>query len=526
MEKKQGKILISEEEARVGLLDGARAVYTAVSTTYGPRGRNALTEKGFGRPLLTRDGVTVAKDVFFSDRLKNMGAQLVIEGSEATNRVAGDGTSATCVFSYRLFENGDRAITSGVHPMTVKDMITQDSYKMLEKLNELAVPVKDDQLESVATVSVGDPLIGKLIADALIYVGKDGGILTEKAPIAEVEREYIDGYYIQSGFQALQGGKKEVEDPWVIVSSKPITSVNAVNQLITKAYVANGITDNDGIQQYVQRTGKVPTFAFIGEFSEAAYIQIVNLVSAGKIDAVVIKTPPQFGGLSKTLLEDIAIYAGCNPITEGTQLDSVDKTYIGTVDKLVTNKSETTLFADNETEAIIARIAQIKEQIEVEGAESVAEKLKDRLSKLEGKVCIFKIGGATETEKEELEFRIEDAINSTRNAYNEGIVPGGGVTLLELSKLDISDITRKALQSTFKQLLINAGFEAEVKLREALEAPYGKGYNLREGDKLVDVVKSGVIDPVTVPREVIKNSISAIGGALTIGAVLIFEDKE
>lgn len=526
MEKKQGKILISADRARVGLLEGAKSAKVPVGSSYGPSGRNVLLEKGFGRPLLTRDGVTIAKDVFFSDRLKNMGAQIIIEAAEATNRNAGDGTSATTVFSYYLLENGLKAINNGTHPMEAKRKITKDSYVLLEKLDKLSVPVKDDQLESVATVSVGDPLIGKLIADALIYVGKDGGILTEKAPIAEVEREYIDGYYVQSGFQALQGSKKELEDPWVIISSKPITSVNAVNQLITKAYVANGIVDNDGIQQYVQRTGKVPTFAFIGEFGEAAYIQIVNLVNAGKIDAVVIKTPAQFGGLSKTLLEDIAIYAGCHPITEGTQLDSVDKTYIGTVDKLVTNKSETTLFSDNETEAVTERIALIKEQLEVEGVDSIAEKLKDRLSKLEGKVCIFKIGGATETEKEELEFRIEDAINSTRNAYNEGIVPGGGITLLELSKLDISDITRKALQSTFKQLLVNAGFEAEVKLREALEAPYGKGYNLRESDKLVDVVKAGVIDPVTVPREVIKNSISAIGGALTIGAVLIFEDKE
>lgn len=521
-EKKVGKILIEADEARKGLLEGSRAASGAVGTTYGPKGRNVLTEKGFGRPVLTRDGVTVAKDVYFSDRLKNMGAQIIIEAAEATNRIAGDGTSATSVYSNFLFENGIKAINAGDHPMNVKESIVNDSYKLLEKLENLSIPVKKDQLEEVATVSVGDPLIGKLISEALIYVGKDGGILTEKAPISEVEREYIDGYYVQSGYQALQGGKKELEDPWVIVSSKRITSVNMINQIIMKVYAAEGIRN----EQDLQSRGKVPTFAFIGEFDEQAYIHITNLVNRGQIDAVIIKTPPQFGGMSKNLLEDIAIYAGCKPITESTHLDDLDKSFVGSVDKIVASKSETTIFSDNETKEILERVELLKKQIEEEPVDSLNEKLRDRLSKLEGKICIFKIGGSTETEKEELEFRIEDAINSTRNAYNEGIVPGGGVTLLELSKLDISEITRKSLRSTFKLLLDNAGFESEVKLREALDAPYGHGFNLRESDKLVDVVKSGVIDPVTVPREVIKNATSAIGGALTIGAVLIFEDKE
>lgn len=526
MEKKQGKILVPEEEARKGLLEGAKAVYDAVATTYGPKGKNVLLEKGFGRPLLTRDGVTVAKDVYFSDRLKNMGAQTIIEAAEATNRIAGDGTSATSVLSYNLFDEGVRSINSGTHPMEVRDSLTRDSFTILERLEQLSSPVRDDQLEEVATVSVGDPLIGKLIAEALLYVGREGGIVTEKAPIAEVEREYIDGYFIQSGFTALQGGRREVENPWVVVSSKPINSVSAVTQLITKVYIANGINDEASLKSYIQKIGKLPTFAFIGEFNEAAYIHVVNLVNANKIDAVVIKTPPQFGGMSKHLLEDIAIYVGCKPVTETTALDLVDASFVGTVDKLVTNKSETTLFADSETESISDRTKLLREQIDSEPVDALSEKLRDRLAKLEGKICIFKIGAPTETEKEELEFRIEDAINSTRNAYNEGIVPGGGVTLLELSRLDISSTYKKALHNSFKRLLENAGFETEVKLREALNAEYGLGYNLRKSDELVGVIESGIIDPVTVLREVIKNSTSAIGGALTIGSVLVFEDKE
>lgn len=528
-EKKEGRILLNEEETRAKLLEGAKATKDPVATSYGPKGKNFLLEKSFGRPILTRDGVTIARDVFFSDRAKNAGSQILLEAAETTNRIAGDGTSATTVLSYYLLKNGIKAINSGVHPMEVKDIITQDSYKMLDKLEELAIPVKDEQLKEVATVSSGDPLLGELIADAIHHVGRDGGILTEKSPINEVEREYIDGYYLQSGFTALQAGKKEIEEPSVVVTSKTLSSADQANQLIVTVMNVMGIT-----KESMQQTGVRPRILFIGNIEEAAYMFIVNLINSGVIDAIILKTPPQYGNISKELLEDIAIYAGCEPITDTTNMreltqqvapDKHISPFIGTVKKVVANKSESTLFADNQTELVTERVNSLKEQIETEVVDGVSEKLKDRVAKLEGKIALFKIGGATDTEREEKEFRVEDAINSTRNAYNEGIVAGGGVTLLELSKLDVSDIYKKSLQSTFKQLLINANLPAEVKLDEALKSQ-GKGYNLRESDKLVDVVKAGVIDPVVVTREVIKNATSAIGGAITIGGSLIFEDKE
>lgn len=520
-DQKEGRILLQENEIREKILEGAKATYDAVVQSYGPRGKNVLLEKNFGRPILTRDGVTIARDVFFSDRPKNMGAQIITEASETTNRVAGDGTTATTALSYHLLDNGVKAINAGQHPMAIKDTLIEDSRKMLARLEELAIPVKDSQLKDVATVSAGDPLIGQLIAEAIIYVGQDGGILTEKAPIAEVEREYVDGYYIQSGFTALQAGKKELLEPLVVVSNKRITSVADVNEIITKTLQSTGVTP-----EAIQQRGEIPRIVFVGNFEDAAYVFIVNLINKGMIDAVIIKTPPSFGDMGKHLLEDVAIYAGANMITESTSLKALDKSYVGHVDKIITSKGESTLFADNETESVIARIAQLREQIESETSDAVSEKLRDRAAKLEGKICIFKIGGATETEKEELEFRIEDSINSTRNAYAEGIVAGGGVTLLELSKLDISDITRNALRATFKQLLVNANLPAELKLDEALKAPQGQGFNLRKDDKLVDVVKAGVIDPVVVVREVIKNATSAIGGAITVGAALVFIDKE
>jgi chaperonin GroEL len=512
---KENKVIVNEELLREKLLEGAKAVHDAVSTTYGPRGMNFLLEKGFGRPVLTRDGVTVARDVFFSDRAKNMGAQLIIESSEAENRTAGDGSSATVILTYNLMKNGIKAIAAGYHPMEIRDVITKDSHTILEALENIKIPVEDNQLKDVATVSAGDPLIGQLISEAILYVGADGGILTEKALIDEVEREYIDGYFLQSGFTAIQAGKKELSDPYVIVSEKRLTSGADAIDILT------GIAKTTGMQP-----GQISRILFIGNIEDAAYNTIIENINRGLIDAVIIKTPPMFGEMGKQLLRDVAIYAGCDVITDSANVKMFNEKFIGQVDKVVASKSEATLFADNQSEPVRDRVQELKDQIEVESVDSISEKLRDRVSKLEGKVAIFRIGGATDTEKEELEFRIEDAINSTRHAYEDGIVPGGGVTLIELSKLDISDIFKDALRDTFKRLITNANYPADVKLNEIMNAPKGQGYNLRVSDQLVDVVKDGVIDAYITVREIVKNSASAAGNAITVGGASLFEDKE
>lgn len=560
-DKKEGKRLLLEEESRTALLKGAEAAFTAVATTYGPKGRNVLIERNFGRPTLTRDGWTVVREVFFEDRPVNMGAQILIEASTAANLVSGDGSSLAVVLSYHLLKNSVQAIAAGMHPMDIRDTLDADSITLLEALEGLAIPVKDAQLKEVATVSSGSPLIGQLIAEAVLYVGKDGGIITEKVLSNEVSREYIDGYFLQSGFTALQAGKKEIVSPQVIVSNKRIASTADAVDILNGIMRANGVPLG-------QAPESTPRLLFVGNFEDAAYMTIVNSINQGMIDAVIIKTPPMYGEYGKYLLEDVAIYASCEVITDSTNLKTfvVNRDgkpfspFIGSVDKVTASKSESTIFADNSTEAVEVRIAEIKDQIESEQIPAILEKLKDRVAKLEGKICLFKIGAPTDSAKEELEFRIEDAINSTRNAHNEGIVAGGGITLLELSKLyneaeltlsdeenesldglrggkafksssndikpRISSIVCNALRSTFQQLLINANLPAEIKLKEALEADKGWGYNLRKGDKLVDMVKEGIIDPVVVPREAIRNAASAVGGAITTGAMLVFTDDE
>lgn len=525
-DQKDTRVVLKGEAGRKKLLEGAHALYETVGATYGPKGQNVLCEKTFGRPLPTRDGVTVARETYFKDRSKNMGSQLVLEAAETTNRIAGDGTSATVVAAYYLMKYGSQLISAGMNPMEVKQLFIKDSETVLEKLASLSKPVKKNQLQEVATVSSGDPLLGQLISEAVEYVGKDGGIMTEKAPVSDVEREYMDGYYIQQGFQAVQTGRKELNDPFVLVVEKRLTSAAEVSDLLTKTLQTMEFKPESGI----------PRFLVIGNIEEAAYFSLVNLINQGKVDCVIVKTPPQFGEMSREVLADIAIYASCKVITESTNIQQsfaqkwpdgkMHSAFIGHVNRVVTNHNETTVFADNSTEDVKVRIQEIKDRLESEISDNIAEKLRQRISMLEGKIAIFRIGGATDSEKEEKEFRIEDSINATRAAQRHGIVPGGATTIVELSKCDISSAYSNALQSVFKKLLRNANLPVDLKLQELMNAPYGQGFNLREDDGLVDMTKAGILDPTLVISETIKNATSVAHIALTTGIVLTFEDRQ
>lgn len=522
---KDHKLMIKGAKARNELIKGAKFIYDSVTTTFGPKGQNVLVEKTFGRPLSTRDGVTVARETYTKVRSQNMGAQLLLEASETTNRIAGDGTTATVALAYHLIKNGQQLIASGKDPMEVKDILIKDSEVLLEQLNRLSKSVKKSQLQSVASISSGDPLLGELIAGAIEHVGESGGIMTEKSPIAEVEREYVDGYYLQQGFSALPVGKKELIDPYVLVIEKRITSGADIAELLTKTLQ---------VKQFNPQSGAIPRFLLIGNIEEAAYFNVVNLINQAKLDAIVIKTPPQFGEMGRELLADIATYAGCKAFTEASNLkdfaqETQGKSYspfIGSVDRVVATHTEATIFSDNKSEPVKTRVQEIKDRLANESSDAIAEKLRDRIAKLEGKIALFKIGGATDSEREEKEFRVEDSIAATRSAQRYGVVPGGGVTLLELSKCQVSSTYAKALQGVFSKLLTNANLPSEVKLQEALNAPYGYGFNLRKDDKLVDLVKEGILDPKQVVEEVIKNATSVAQIALTTGVILTFEDKE
>lgn len=423
-------------------------------------------------------------------------------------------TSGTVVLGYHLLKNGLQAIAAGVHPMDIKQTYMDDSYKLLDRLRELSVPVVDGQLEQVATISSGSPALGKMIAAAVERVGSEGGILTEKAPIDDIECEFVDGYYLQTGFQAIQTGKKELNDPLVVVAIRKISSAHEAVELL------QGIAKLSGV-----KPGEIPRFALIGNIEDAAYNHICYLIAQGAIDAIMLKAPPQFGEMGKHLLEDIATYACCMPITESDNIRNLSTAYIGSLDKLVASKQDSTLFADDSTQMVADRIAKIKEQAATETVDAILEKLHDRISKLDGKVALFRIGAATDTAREEIEFRVEDGIRATRAAAQHGVVAGGGTTLLALSSLGIGSHYSEALLSTFKKLLENANLPAEVTLKEVLEAPAGYGVDLQSGSGIIDMVEAGILDPTLVVEQIIKNATETIANALSVGGATIFEEK-
>lgn len=516
---RDGKIILNETEGNAKFMEGAKAAYDIVTTTFGPKGKNVRLEKIFGRPILSRDGVTVAREVYFSDRAKNMGAQALLEASETTNRIAGDGTTLTVALSYNLLLQGEQAIAAGTHPMQVAADYRADEAIILEHLATLSKPTKPHQLKEVATVSSGDPILGELIAEAIDRVGADGGVMVEKAPLDDVEREYIDGYYIQSGFQALLGGRKEMLEPLVIVLGKRVASSADIGEILTRSAAAKGLTP-----------GKDPfKFLIIGNLEDAAYNHVVQLINAQQLDAIIIKTPPSFGDMGSELLEDIAIYANCSVITDGIKAKQVGLMHIGTIDRVSAGKTEATLFSDNTTERVQVRAQGLKDQLAAEISDAVSERLRDRIAKLEGKIALFKIGGATDTEKEEKEFRVEDALQSSRAAVRFGVVPGGGVTLIELSRCSgLSDAYKLALRNTIKRLFTNADPDnAEVMLKEALAAPKGHGFNLREDTadaEVIDITKAGIIDPTLVVEEAVRNATSVAAENLKVGSTSIFEN--
>ncbi|HEU5187934.1 MAG TPA: chaperonin GroEL [Candidatus Saccharimonadales bacterium] len=519
---KDNKILHYDKKVREALGDGSEEAYKAVTTTFGPKGLNVLIEKPYGRPILTRDGVTVAKEVYSSDRPKNMAMQLILEASQTTNRLAGDGTTATVALTHHLIKQGLELVAGGKNPMDLRDQLGKDSQLLLEALEGHTSEVSDGQLEQVATVSAGDPALGKLIAEAVQHVGQDGGIIAERAYISGVEREYIEGYYLQEGFSALTEGKKELENPVVIVSAKKISSNADFLELMEKT---------------VKFTKEMPPrIAFVGEFEGQARESIIANIMQGKMDAVIIKTPST-GDMGTQYLDDIALYCGCRVIASGDSLKSFVETtpegqltssFIGRAEKVICTPYTSSIFGGKHVGGDLeVRLSELTERIETEESDSLVEKFRDRKAKLQGKIAVFRIGGTTDTEREEKEFRIEDAIQATKAAMAEGVVPGGGTTLLRLSQTEgLSELTAKALQNVFKKLMENANLPADVKMHEVLNSNAPMGFNLRGEDKLVNLVEAGVLDPALVVQEVIKNASSNAGNALTIGCAIVFEDKK
>ncbi len=530
------KKVIYGEDARARLKAGVDKLANAVKVTLGPRGREVIIEKKWGTPLVTKDGVTVAKEIELKDPYENMGAQLVKEVASKTADVAGDGTTTATVLAQAIFTEGLKAIASGANPMDLKRGIDRAVEKVVEEIKAQSIQVGGrKEIEQVATISANnDPEIGRIIADAMEAVGKDGVITVEESKSAQTTLETVQGMQFDRGYLSpyfvTNPDKMEavLEDPFILIYEKKISNVKDLLPVL----------------EQVVRAGRPILIIAEDVEAEALATLVVNHIK-GVIRACAVKAPG-FGQRRKDYLQDIAILTGGTAITEelGIKLESVTIDMLGRADKVIVDKDNTTIVGGKGSkDNINARIEQIKKQIVETTSDYDREKLQERLAKLAGGVAIIRVGAATEAELKEKKARVEDAVHATKAAVEEGIVPGGGVALVRASEalenLKVEnpdqqvgvDIVKKACRTPLRQIASNAGFEGYVVLEKVLQLGKEKGKNwgfdASVGD-YKDMVEAGIIDPTKVVRTAIQNAASVAGTMLTAEALVaeIPEEKK
>ena len=524
------KQLIYSTEARSKLLEGVEKLAKAVKTTLGPKGRNVVIEQSFGAPTITKDGVTVAKEIELKDPYENMGAQLVKEVASKTADVAGDGTTTATVLAEAIIREGHKNIVAGANPMEVKRGLDKALDAVIKKIEDIAKEVKTkDEIAQVATISANnDKEIGDLIADAMDKVGKDGVITVEEAKSTETTLEVVEGMQFDRGYISpyfvtnQESMEVELEEPFILIYDKKISAMKDLLPILEKV-----------VQQ-----GKPLLIIAEDVEGEALATLVVNKLR-GVLKVAAVKAPG-FGERRKAMLEDIAILTGGQVISEekGFKLENATLDMLGQAKKVIIDKENTTIVeVYGKQEDIKARIAQIKKQIEETTSDYDREKLQERLAKLSGGVAVIKIGAATETEMKEKKARVEDALHATRAAVEEGIVPGGGVTLLRsIDAIDSvefanedqkigGEILKKALEAPIRQIIENAGLESSVivnKIKENDSISYGfDAYKEEYGD----MFEKGIIDPAKVTKSALRNAVS-IAGLLLTTECAISEIKE
>ncbi|HWH93784.1 MAG TPA: chaperonin GroEL [Baekduia sp.] len=510
-------------EARKALEAGVDAVANAVKVTLGPKGRYVVLDKKFGAPTITNDGVTIAREIEVEDVFQNQGAQLVREVATATNDVAGDGTTTATVLAQAIVRNGLKNVTAGANPLGLKKGIEIAVNQIVENIRKLSKPVQGkEQIARVATISAGDDEIGDVIADAIEKVGKDGVVNVEEGQTFGMDLEFTEGMQFDKGYVSpymvtdQERMEAVLEDPYILIANQKIGSVRDVLPIL---------------EQVIQ-SGKPILIIAEDVEGEALATLVVNKLR-GTFTGVAVKAPG-FGDRRKRMLEDIAILTGGEVITEemGLKLENTQISQLGRARRIVIAKDNTTIVdGAGDADAIKGRINQIKGEVENTDSDFDREKLQERLAKLSGGVAVVKVGAATETEMKEKKHRVEDALQATRAALEAGIVPGGGVALLEATSainLDaISDedektgakIVLRALEEPLRQIAENAGHEGSVVVNDVRKGKPGHGLNAATGE-YVDLVAAGVIDPAMVTRSALQNAASIAKNILTTEAIV------
>ncbi|HHY87375.1 MAG TPA: chaperonin GroEL [Chloroflexi bacterium] len=523
------KQLVFSEEARRRLKNGVDIVATAVATTLGPKGRNVAVDRKFGSPTITHDGVTVAKEIELEDPFENMGAQLLKEAATKTNDIAGDGTTTSTVLAHAIVTEGLKNLAAGANPMMLQRGIQAAAKAVSEHLHSQAIEISTkEDIANVASISAQDRTIGELIADVMDKVGKDGVITVEESKGLEFEQEYVEGMQFDRGYISAyfvtdpEHMEAVINDPYILIHDKKISAAADIVPVLEK----------------LVQIGKRELVIIAEDVDGEALATLVLNKLRGMINVLAVKAPG-FGDRRKAMLQDLAILTGATLISEetGRKLDTVTIADLGRAEKVVADKDNTTVVGGKGDEAAIrGRIEQIRVEIEKTTSDYDREKLQERLAKLTGGVAIIRVGAATETELKEKKHRVEDALSATRAAVEEGIVPGGGVALinamaaLDSIKMDDEDaqtgvtIVRKALEVPMRKIAENAGREGSVVIEEVRQAQKREGnscigYNVLN-DTLVDMVKAGVIDPAKVTRGALENAASIAAMILTTEALI------
>jgi chaperonin GroEL len=511
------------ENSRRAILRGVNQLADAVKVTLGPKGRNVVLEKKFGGPTITKDGVTVAKEIELKDPLENMGAQMVREVASKTSDIAGDGTTTATILAQAIFREGVKAVAAGANPMALKRGVEKAVEAVVEDVKKLSKPVSGDAIAQVGTISAnGDSTIGNIIAEAMKKVGKDGVITVEESKTMVTELQTVDGMQFDRGYLSpyfvSDPDRMEavLEDPYILIHEKKISNMKDLLPLL----------------EQIARSGK-PLLIIAEEVEGEALATLVVNKLRGTLNACAVKAPG-FGDRRKAMLEDIATLTGGKAIMEetGIKLEGVRLEDLGRAKRVTVDKDNTTIVdGAGSQKAIEGRIKQLRTQIDETTSDYDREKLQERLAKLAGGVAVIKVGAATETEMKEKKARVEDALHATRAAVEEGIVPGGGVALLRAGKALESikgdgdeqigvDIIRKATEEPLRQISGNAGYEGAIvaeKVRSSSEANYG--FNAQTG-QFEDLVKSGVIDPTKVTRSALQHAASISALMLTTEAMI------
>src|SRR6059058_268408 len=516
------KELKYDAEARAALQAGVDGVANAVKVTLGPKGRYVVLDKKFGAPTITNDGVTIAREIEVEDVFENQGAQLVREVATATNDVAGDGTTTATVLAQAIVRQGLKNVTAGANPLGLKRGIEKSVDRVVENIQSQSKEVSGkDQIARVATISAGDDEIGDVIADAIEKVGKDGVVNVEEGQTFGMDLEFTEGMQFDKGYispyMVTDQDRMEavLEDPYILIANQKIGSVRDVLPIL---------------EQVIQ-SGKPLLIIAEDVEGESLATLVVNKLR-GTFTGVAVKAPG-FGDRRKRMLEDIAILSGGEVITEemGLKLENTQLSQLGRARRVVIAKDTTTLVDGNgDSAAIKGRINQIKTEIENTDSDFDREKLQERLAKLSGGVAVVKVGAATETEMKEKKHRVEDALQATRAALEEGIVPGGGVALLraagDLKFEDLEDdeatgakIILRSLEEPLRQIAHNAGLEGSVVVNDVRKAKEGQGLNAATGE-ITDLIKAGVIDPAMVTRSALQNAASIGKNILTTEAIV------